>query len=59
MDLEDELANMEFGMDYDQLGDNEKEWVHDEIDNMSMNEGTFNSEKGFKYCRKMDNGVQR
>jgi len=43
MDLEDELANMEFGMDYDQLGDNEKEWVHDEIDNMSMNEGTFNS----------------
>jgi hypothetical protein len=38
MDLEDELANMEFGMDYDQLGDNEKEWVRDEIDNMSMNE---------------------
>jgi len=43
MDLEDELANMEFGMDYDQLGDNEKEWVRDEINNMSMNEGTFNS----------------
>ena len=43
MDLEDELANMEFGMDYDQLGDNEKEWVRDEIDNMEMNEGTFNS----------------
>jgi len=40
MDLEDELANMEFGMDYDQLGDNEKEWVRDEIDNMSMNEVT-------------------
>ena len=38
MDLEDELANMEFGMDYDQLGDNEKEWVRDEMDNMSMNE---------------------
>ena len=35
MDLEDELANMEFGMDYDQLGDNEKEWVRDEIDNMN------------------------
>ena len=35
MDLEDELANMEFGMDYDQLGDNEKEWVRDEMDNMN------------------------
>ena len=38
MDLEDELANMEFGMDYDQLGSNEKEWVRDEIDNMSIRE---------------------
>ena len=38
MDLEDEIANEEFGMDYDQLGPNEKEWVRDEIDNMSMNE---------------------
>ena len=38
MDLEDELANMEFGMDYDQLGSNEKEWVRDEIDNMEMRE---------------------
>ena len=38
MDLEDELANMEFGMDYDQLGPGEKEWVRDEMDNMSMNE---------------------
>ncbi len=36
MDLEDELANMEFGMDYDQLGDNEKEWVRDEMDNMKF-----------------------
>ena len=34
MDIYDEIANMEFGMDYDQLGDNEKEWVRDEIDNM-------------------------
>ena len=34
----DEVAQAEFGMDYDQLGDNEKEWVRDEIDNMSMNE---------------------
>ena len=38
MDLEDEVANDEFGMDYDQLGSNEKEWVRDEIDNMSMRE---------------------
>jgi hypothetical protein len=38
MDLEDELANMEFGMDYDQLGPGEKEWVRDEIDNMSISE---------------------
>ena len=38
MDLEDEIANEEFGMDYDQLGPNEKEWVRDEMDNMSMNE---------------------
>ena len=40
MDIWDDIANMEFGMDYDQLGDNEKEWVRDEIDNMSMNEVT-------------------
>ena len=40
MDLEDELANEEFGMDYDQLGSGEKEWVRDEINNMSMNEST-------------------
>ena len=38
MDIYDDIANMEFGMDYDQLGDNEKEWVRDEMDNMSMNE---------------------
>ena len=40
MDIYDEIANMEFGMDYDQLGSNEQEWVRDEIDNMSMNEVT-------------------
>ena len=34
----DDVANMEFGMDYDQLGSNEKEWVRDEIDNMEMRE---------------------
>jgi len=37
MGIYDEIANMEFGMGYDQLGDNEKEWVRDEIDNMKMN----------------------
>jgi hypothetical protein len=34
----DEVAQSEFGMDYDQLGSGEKEWVRDEMDNMSMNE---------------------
>ena len=34
----DEIAQAEFGMDYNQLGPGEKEWVRDEIDNMSMNE---------------------
>ena len=49
MDLEDEVANDEFGMDYDQLGSNEKEWVRDEIDNMpmreSLNEDELDKEK--------------
>ena len=34
-DIYDEIANEEFGMDYDQLGPNEKEWVRDEISNMN------------------------
>jgi hypothetical protein len=34
----DAIAQAEFGMDYDQLGPNEKEWVRDEADNR-MNEG--------------------
>ena len=46
MDLEDELANMEFGMDYDQLGPGEKEWVHDEIDNRSLQEAKKKKKKG-------------
>jgi len=37
--LEDEIANNEFGMDYDQLGPNEKEWVDDEVAN--LNEGEY------------------
>ena len=39
--LEDSIAQSEFGMDYDQLGSGEKEWVRDEIDNMSMAEGSY------------------
>jgi len=34
-DIYDEIANEEFGMDYDQLGSNEKEWVRDEVSNMN------------------------
>jgi len=30
----DEIAQSEFGLDYDQLGVNEQEWVRDEIDNL-------------------------
>ena len=37
--LEDEIANNEFGMDYNQLGPNEKEWVDDEVAN--LNEGEY------------------
>jgi len=29
----DKIANMEFGMDYDQLGSNEQEWVQDTYNN--------------------------
>ena len=46
MDIEDEIANEEFGMDYDQLGSNEKEWVRDEIDNMSMSEAYSGFRRG-------------
>ena len=38
--LEDSIAQAEFGMDYNQLGPGEKEFVRVEIDNMSMNEVT-------------------
>ena len=54
MDLEDELSNEEFGMDFDQLGPNEKEWVRDEMDNMSIRESNskypdFDLDKNIKY----------
>lgn len=29
--VRNEIANNEFGLDYDQIGPNEKEWVNDEI----------------------------
>jgi len=35
MDIYDDVANEEFGMDFDQLGPNEQEWVRNEIDNLS------------------------
>ena len=34
MDL-NEIANLEFGLDYDQLGCGEKEWCRDEQDNQN------------------------
>jgi len=56
MDIYDDIANMEFGMDYDQLGDNEKEWVRDEIDNMSLNEAKKNNKKLNKPMRDSSGG---
>ena len=47
MDIYDDVANMEFGMDYDQLGSNEKEWVRDEMDNMEMKESVVNEGNSF------------
>merc|ERR1711963_246152 len=45
----DEVAQSEFGMDYDQLGPNEKEWVRDEIDNMKMRE-SLNEEENDRFA---------
>jgi hypothetical protein len=45
----DSIAQKEFGMNYSQLGKNEKEWVDDEIDNIEykknkiVKEGLLNS----------------
>lgn len=30
----EEIANREFGLDYNQLGSGEQEWVNDEVDNL-------------------------
>lgn len=38
----DEIAQEEFGMDYNQLGLGEKEWVDDEIENRGLNESVSN-----------------
>jgi hypothetical protein len=35
MDEKDLIAQNEFGLDYSQLGEGEKEWVRDEIDNLN------------------------
>lgn len=40
----DEIANEEFDMDYDQLGENEKEWVRDEQDIRFAKGGNTDSE---------------
>ena len=56
MDIYDDIANEEFGMDYDQLGSNEQQWVHDEIDNMpKLNEGDGGSL--FDYFQKRGYGI--
>ena len=36
MNVKDVIAQNEFGLDYDQLGPNEKEWVNDELDKPGM-----------------------
>jgi hypothetical protein len=41
-DAYDEIANAEFGMDYDQLGPNEQEWVQDEYDNQPSGRDSIN-----------------
>jgi len=56
MDIYDDIANMEFGMDYDQLGSNEKEWVRDEIDNMEMRE-SLNENKVVDYIKNQSKEV--
>jgi hypothetical protein len=58
MDVYDDVANMEFGMDYDQLGSNEKEWVRDEIDNMKMRE-SLNEDKSEDLLDKILQVLQR
>ena len=58
MDIYDDVANMEFGMDYDQLGSNEKEWVRDEIDNMEMRE-SLNENKINDFVDKWEDKIEK
>jgi len=58
MDIYDEIANMEFGMDYDQLGPGEKEFVRDEIDNMSMRE-SLNENKINAFVDKFEDKIEK
>jgi len=58
MDIYDDIANMEFGMDYDQLGSNEKEWVRDEIDNMEMRE-SLNENKINDFVDKWEDKIEK
>ena len=48
----DEVAQSEFGMDYDQLGPGEKEWVRDEIDNMLSEDEQLDEKKKAKKKKK-------
>lgn len=41
MDIFDDIANEEFGMDFDELSSDEKDLVRDKIDNMPMREAEF------------------
>jgi hypothetical protein len=58
MDIWDDIANMEFGMDYDQLGSNEQEWVRDEIDNMEMRE-SLNENKINDFVDKWEDKIEK
>jgi len=58
MDIYDDIANMEFGMDYDQLGSNEQEWVRDEIDNMEMRE-SLNENKINDFVDKWEDKIEK
>jgi len=47
MDAYDDIAQSEFGMDYEQLGSGEQEWVRDEIDNMELREESLNEDNSY------------
>ena len=38
MNIRNIIAQSEFGMDFDQLGSGEKEWVFDEMENAGFND---------------------